>query len=126
MGTETVAASTDGETANAVGRLAEDRDITNSKAADQALRVGLSRLGYGAGGRTPAQETAEFVATGLWFVATTLIVLSALGSVALMYAGVTVLFGSLGVFASARVVIPRVEPGLTNRLPKIEVTRYGE
>jgi len=120
-----ISAYTDDDTADAVQDLAENRDLSQSQAADKAIRAGLGRMGYQTGGRTPAQETAYAAATGLWFAAVTLIALSVFGSVTLMYAGVTTLFGALGVFASAKVVIPRAEPGLTNRLPKIEVRRHG-
>jgi len=125
MATKTVAAHTDEKTANEVEELGEDRDLSNSQAANRALQAGLGRLGYRDEGHTPGQEIAYSAATGLWFAAVTMLALSALGSIALQYASVTTLFGSLGVFASAKVAIPRVEPGLTNRLPKIEVSRYG-
>jgi hypothetical protein len=122
---DTLGTRADDDLHEAVEALGDDRSLGKSEAVEVALRAGLSRLGYRPGGKTPAQQSAESLGVGVFTVGITLIVLSALGSVALLYAGVTTVFGALGVFASARVVIPRVEPGLTKRLPKIEVSRYG-
>jgi len=123
---DTLGTRADDDLHEAVESLGEDRGLGKSEAVEVALQAGVSRLGYRGDGHTPAQEVAYVTAAGMWFVAVTLIVLSVFGSVALIQAGVTVLFGALGVFASGRVVIPRVEPGLTNRLPRIEVSRYGD
>jgi hypothetical protein len=47
--------------------------------------------------------------------------LSLLGSVSLLFAGVGALCGSLALTVVSRVVIPKLEPDLSNKLPSIEV-----
>jgi len=77
-------------------------------------------------GPTAAQRAVETIAVGLLCIGATLAVLSALTSVALLYGGMGVLFGALGTMVASRAVLPRFEPAVTNRLPKIEVTRHGD
>lgn len=112
---------------DAIDQLREDRGWEHkSRAHRTAVKHGLAQLGYLDGGRTRAQRTVETVAIGLLCIGATLAVLSVLTSVALLYGGMGVLFGALGTMLASRMVLPRFEPRLTNRLPQIEVTRYGD
>lgn len=111
----------------AIEQLRDDRGLEHKADAHrQAVEQGLAQLGYLDGGRTAAQRGIETIAVGLLCVGTTLAVLSVLTTVALLYGGMGVLFGALGAMLASRVVLPRFEPAVTNRLPRIEVTRYGD
>jgi len=116
-----ISISTDEPTHTAVEQLQDDRDCSKSEAAETALSVGLDRLGYGRGAGTPAGRLVDVAAIGVFHVGATLVLLSLLGSVSLLFAGVGALFGSLGLTAVSRVVIPKLEPDLSNKLPSIEV-----
>lgn len=116
---------TDERTHAAVDRFADDDDLTKSDAAQTALQSGLKQLGYLGGGRTRAQRLLEHVAVGVFHVGATLVVLSLLGSLSLLFAGSGALFGALAVIAISRSVIPRYEPTLSARLPRIEVGTHG-
>jgi len=112
---------------DAVEQLRADRGLEHkSDAHRQAVERGLAQLGYLDGGPTAAQRAVETIAVGLLCIGATLAVLSALTSVALLYGGMGVLFGALGTMVASRAVLPRFEPAVTNRLPKIEVTRHGD
>lgn len=122
---EPLATRVDEATHSAVERLAEDRDISKSKATEDAVISGLARMGYRSGGPTPARGLIRSVAAGTFFVGATLLLLSLLGSLSLFGAGMGVMSASFGLTVVGRVVVPRFEPALTNRLPKIKVDRYG-
>lgn len=114
--------NTNKSVSEAVDELQERRDIeSRSKSVEVALKAGLRRLGYLGGGRTPAQSLLNGVAVSVFHVGATLMVLSLLGSLAFFGAAVGVLGGSLALAVISRWAVPRVEPGLTNRLPRIEV-----
>jgi hypothetical protein len=122
---KTMSAYPDEQVHSEVEDLAEDRGVSKAEAAEEAIKSGLSRLGYRDGGQTPTRKIFEYVATGTFFSGTTLLLVSLLGSLSLFGAGVSVLSSSLGLALFSRLVIPRFEPELTNRLPRIEVNRYG-
>jgi hypothetical protein len=127
MSRRTLGSDVPEEMHNAIDELREDRGWEHkSKAHRAAVEQGLAQLGYLDGGKTPAQRTVETVAVGLLCVGATLAVLSLLTSVTLLYGGLGVLFGALGTMVASRVVLPRFEPHVTNRLPRIEVTRHGD
>lgn len=123
MSGTTLSAWVDEDTEAAVEQLAEDRDITNSKAAGNALQAGLGRLGYHDARTTPVRGVINHISTGTFFVGTTLVALSLRGSLSLLGAGLGALAAALALSIAARLVVPRLEPNLTNRLPQIEVKR---
>jgi len=117
----------DADTSSAIDNLEDDRGTeSTSKAVEIAVQTGLRRLGYLDGGRTPAQALAESVAVGVFHVGATLMGLALLGSFTFFGAAIGVLAASLSLAVGARVAIPRLEPRLTNSLPKIEVSRHGD
>lgn len=120
-----LATRVDEPTHSAVSALARDRGVSNSQAASEAVDAGLSRLGYGRGGSTPVRQAIGHVATGTFHVGATLLALSFLGSLSMFAAGMGVLSAGLALSLVGRYVVPRFEPALTNRLPRIEVSRYG-
>jgi len=121
MSTE-LATSTDESVSDAVARLKSDRGIeSKSKAVECGLKAGLQRLGYLGGGKTPAQSLLNGVAVSVFHVGATLMMLSLFGSLAFFGAAIGVLGGSLALAVISRWAVPRVEPSLTNRLPRIEV-----
>ena len=122
---ESLATRVEQDVIDAVEELGRDRDVSKSKATEEAVLAGLARLGYRDGGPTPTRSIIGYVASGTFFAGTTLLLLSLLGSISLFGAGMGVLSTSLGLTLFGRYVVPRFEPELTNRLPRIEVNRYG-
>jgi hypothetical protein len=114
---------TDERTHSAVDCLSADRDVTKSAAVEAALQAGLCHLGYLGGGRTRAQRLLDHVAVGVFHVGATLVLLSLLGSLSLLVAGVATLAGSLAAVGISRAVIPRFEPGASAAIPRVEVGR---
>lgn len=118
---EPLSTRVDQQTYDAVDRLRDDRGGDRSAAVRDALSAGLSDLGYLNDGRTHAQRIAGQVATALLAVGATLVALSLAGSLSLLVAGVGVCAGAFSTTVVGRYVIPRYEPGLSRRIPSIEV-----
>jgi len=125
MSTKPISTRTDEQTHSAVDQLSEDRGENMSGAAEEALQAGLKRLGYLDGGPTPARRLVEIVSTGVFHVGATLLAFSLFGSAAFFASGMGVMAASLGLALTGRFIIPRLEPGLTNRMPRVEVSRHG-
>jgi len=115
----------DSETHSAVKRLQEDRHESMSKATEEAVGAGLQRMGYLDGGSTPARRLTETVATGVFHVGATLLLLSLFGPAAFFGMAMGALLGSLALAVVARGVIPRYEPHISNQIPTVEVSRHG-
>ena len=98
-----------------------------SDAARKALRIGLVELGYlGEGiGLTPARRYAREMAKTLIYIAATLFALSAVSPVAYFGASVGVSATAFAVLGIDRYVLTRIEPAVTNRIPRVEVSGRG-
>lgn len=95
-----------------------------SDAIRLALRHGLSDMGYLADGAciTPARRIVREVGKLLLIVSATLATLSVTAGVAFVGPAAGVFLASVGVFALDRWLLPRLEPELTNRIPRISVS----
>ena len=95
-----------------------------SDAIRLALRHGLSDMGYLADGAciTPARRIVREVGKMLFIVSATLVTLSVTAGLAFAGPAVGVFLGGVGVFAADRWVLPRLEPDLTNKIPRISVS----
>lgn len=114
--------------ADAVERLQRDRRMEHtSDAAQEALRTGLAELGYlGDGvGLTPARRLAKHISRMLLYVAATLALLSVGYGLQFGIPAVGVAVGSLGVWLGDRYVLQEIEPAVTNKLPRVEVSKRG-
>jgi len=98
-----------------------------SDAAREALMTGLSELGYlGDGvGLTPARRLAKHISRMLLYVAATLALLSVGYGLQFGVPAMGVAFGSLGVWLADRYILTEIEPAVTNKLPKVEVSTRG-
>lgn len=105
---------------------AEQLEYT-SDATRRALRTGLSELGYLSDGIgiTPARRYAREMAKSLLYIAATLFALSAISPLAYFGASIGVSVGAILTLAIDRWVLTRVEPAVTNRIPRVEVSRRG-
>jgi hypothetical protein len=113
---------TEESTHDAVEAFNDDRDCSSkSEAAEELLKAGLKRHGYAHGSATRATRSVSMLAIGTFHVGATLILLSLLGPLSLLVGGVAVMVASLTLSVVSRLVIPRFEPELSNRLPTIEV-----
>jgi len=94
-----------------------------SDAARDAITAGLAELGYlGGDRRTPAQSLMHKVGELLLAVSMTLLVLSVVAGAEYTFAGVGVFVGAAIALLVERAVIPRLEPGLSQWLPMLEVS----
>lgn len=95
-----------------------------SDAIRLALRHGLADLGYLAdsGCITPARRIVREVGKLLLIVSATLATLSVTAGVAFIGPAGGVFAAGVVVFAADRWLLPRLEPALTNRLPRVKVS----
>lgn len=100
---------------------------TDSTAVKRLMEQSLVSGGYLTGGPTvtPARQLAREIAKLLFYVAATFWVLGFLQSPTYFAPALTVGAGCAVVAAIGRWVVPRLEPGLTKRLPQVEVTKRG-
>lgn len=115
------------DTAQNIERLKDDNESAKSDAIRLALSTGLATLGYDTRGKgqTPAQRLVRHVAEALGYVGTTVVAVSFIASVEFFFVGMAILLAGLLVAVAERVLVPRFEPNLSNRLPKIEVSTNG-
>jgi hypothetical protein len=94
-----------------------------SDAIRLALRHGLSDMGYLSDGSciTPARRIVREVGKLLLIVSATLATLSVTAGLAFFGAAAGVFAAAAAVFAADRWLLPRMEPDLTNRLPRISI-----
>lgn len=114
--------------ADAVEELQRDRRMEHfSEAAQEALVRGLAEFGYlGEGvGLTPARRLAKHVYRMLFYVAATLAILTFSYGLQFGVPAISVATGSLAIWLGDRVVLTRVEPAVTNILPRVEVSLRG-
>jgi len=114
--------------ADAVEKLQRDRRMEHtSDAMQEALLTGLAELGYlGDGvGLTPARRLAKHISRMLLYVAATLALLSIGYGLQFGAPAAGVAVGSLSVWLADRYVLQEVEPAVTNKLPKVEVSKRG-
>lgn len=114
--------------AESVEELQRDRRMEHtSDAAQEALLTGLSELGYlGDGvGLTPARRLAKHISRMLIYVAGTLALLSVGYGLQFGVPAMGVAVGSLAVWLADRWVLQEIEPAVTNKLPRVEVTQRG-
>jgi len=115
--------STNESVSDAVAELESDYGTeSKSKAVEIALKEGLRRFGYLDACQTRAQSLLNYLAVSVFNVGATLMLLSLFGSLAFFSAALGALVGSLGLALVSRWAVPHVEPSLSNRLPKIEVS----
>lgn len=124
MSQEQAKTTVDGPTDGAIDALQDGYGLEyRSDAIRVALRRGLSNLGYLGGGAaiTPGRKLVREIAKLLLYVAATLAVLSVGTGLAMLSAALGVWAGSMALFATDRWVLPRVEPALTKRLPRVDI-----
>lgn len=110
----------DDGTAEALESLQKDRGMEHkTDAAKTAVRTGLRRYGYLDGGTTRAGSLLNGLAFSTFQVGAVLMVLSWLGSLALFSMSLSVLAASLALVVANRVVVPRLEPRLSNLIPEV-------
>jgi len=116
--------TTSSEVADAVDDLRRARGYEyTSDAARDALREGLSELGYLPG--TRLQALLSRVTTLLFASSMTLLVLSQFTDAAYSFAGLGLFVGCLGSMLAGRVVLPWLEPALVGDQTLREVLRNG-
>lgn len=128
MSKDQIGTKVNGQISSAVEDMQEAEQMEyRSDAARKALRTGLAELGYlGDGiGLTPARRYAREMSKTLIYIAATLFALSAVSPVAYFGASIGVASTAIGILAVDRYVLTRIEPAVTNRIPRIEVTRRG-
>jgi len=98
-----------------------------TEAVEKALETGLSELGFLSDGvgLTPARRYVRELAKILAYVGATLLAISAFGQPGYLLPGIAVTITSLTTAAVDRWVLTRIEPAVTSRLPRIEVTSRG-
>lgn len=114
----------DPETKSAVKQLSRDRGYHNqSDAARDALEHGLKHYGYLDGvGLTPARRLARYVYRMLFHIAAVLLLLSIVTPLAFVLPAIGVFGGSVAMLLADRWVLRSIEPAVTNRLPRLEVS----
>jgi hypothetical protein len=115
------------ELGQSIDKLQRDRDWDRSKALREMLADGLEQNGYPTDGNgvTRGRRLVRLVALALFCVGATLVVLSFVSSAAFLGGGGGVLLAALSVTVAERTILPRMEPSLTNAIPKVQVIRHG-
>lgn len=116
------------ETKREIERFKDQRGYgTQSDAAREVIEVGLSELGYlsDGAGITPARRIARHVSMVLFYVSLTMALISIIAPVMLLFPAIGVMGGSVVVAVVDQWVLKHIEPAVTNKLPRVEVSRRG-
>ncbi len=101
--------------------ISDTDNQSKSQLADNLIQHGLRRLGYDNAKLSPARQLIDRVGIGLLSVGGTLLILSTVGSVDLLGAGVAVVGVSIFFLTIVQYVVANHEPYLSNLLPTIKI-----
>lgn len=111
------------DTKESIEQFSDENEQTRSKACEQLIQEALASRGYRTddGPLTVAQRLIRNVQIGLCGVGMTMLVLSVISDTTFLGAAIGVFVACLSLRVSEWVILPRVEPRLSESIPKVTI-----